>query len=122
MVAITPVITKVSRGVYKVVWAALTESDTATAVTKKMGIPFFNDKSVQAEGSWGSGGTMQFHGSNDETVFTTLRDPGGTVISFTADDLIQVLENCSAVKPVLSAGTSVSIDVTLIVRGELPVF
>ena len=122
MVAITPVVLKMSRGVYRVRWEGMTEADAALAITADEGVPFFNDKSVQAEGTWGSGGTFQFHGANDSAVFTPLRDPGGTVISFTADDLIQILENCVAVKPVISAGTGITIDITLMMRGELPVF
>ena len=108
---------------YKVVqWVGL-------AAAGDVGAPFkdvdFQDRSVQVAGTFNAS-TVVFEGSNDPTAgsnpggatWTTLSDPLGNALSFTAAGLKQLTECALWVRPRQSVGTGATITVTLLARGD----
>ena len=75
------------------------------------------DRTVHLFGTWG-GATIVIQGSNDGTNWQTLRDPGGTLLSFTADGLKGILENPRFIRPSSSGGTGTDVDVIVYAKGE----
>lgn len=73
------------------------------------------DKSVQVIGTF-NGGTVVIEGSNDGTNWVTLSDPQGNALSKTAAFLEQILEATRYVRPRVSAGTGVDLDVFFVLR------
>ena len=69
------------------------------------GAPFalleYAERSVQvgATGDTFNAGTILIEGSNDGVLWTTLRDPQGVALSFTAAGLKQVLEATAFIRP-----------------------
>jgi len=99
-----------------VTWAPLTttNADGAGAAYTSSG-----DRTVQVTGTFGAGGTVLVEGTLDGTNWFQLRDPGGTLISFTAAGLRAVLENVVQIRPRVSAGDgTTSIAATLLVRNK----
>lgn len=75
------------------------------------------DRTVQVTGTFGVGGTVIVEGSLDGTNWFGLKDPGGTAISLTAAGLRAVLENCSFIRPRVTAGDgTTSITAILLIR------
>ncbi len=100
-------------GGLKVVWMGLMETTLADAWN---GGIMFPEKSVQVEGTHG---TTVIEGSNDETNYETLTDRQGGNVSFIADGIREIEENPRQIRPRVSAGSSVSVNVTIIVsRGK----
>lgn len=95
-------------------WAGLSEADSSPAPFEG---PEWADRSVQIEGTF-NGGTVVFEGSNDGTNWVTLSDPQGNAISKTAAALEQIEEVCRYMRPRVSAGTGLTINVTLLVRRQ----
>lgn len=97
--------------IYK--WASLTEADTAAAINN----PRFNDKTIQVVGTFG-GGTIDIEGSVifASPTFAVLTDPQGSAASFTGAGIKTVLQNVYWLRPNVSAGTGVSVDVYLLVK------
>ena len=124
MAAITPVIVPFSSveigagikgGGLKVTWSSLTENDTAEAWD---GGVMYPNKSAQVEGLT-AGDIVVIEGSNDESGYLTLTDKQGGDMSFlTSDGLKTIEENTRLIRPRVSAGTSVSADITLFVTQE----
>ena len=81
--------------------------------------PLLSDRSVQVTGTFGSGGTVVLEGSNDGgTTWTTLKDPFGTALSFTAAGLSQVVEGALQMRPRITAGDGTTdLNVILFMRG-----
>ena len=77
--------------------------------------PVFADKSAQVEGTFGSGGTVKIQGSNYTTapLYEVLNDPQGSALSFTTAGLRQVLENSYLVRPIVTAGSGVTVVVKM---------
>lgn len=102
----------ISKRVHKQTWAAMANSDVGTALSAAQ----LADKSVQISGTFGAGGTIIIEGSNNGGVsYSTLRDPQGTALSFTAADLKQILENADLLRPRVTAGdgtTALTVAVT----------
>lgn len=74
------------------------------------------DRSVQVVGTFDSA-TCAIQGSNDGTNWSSLTDPAGNAIELTAAGLVQVIENCRYIRPLVSsAGASTDLDVYLHVR------
>ncbi len=119
--AVTAVIpSKVTRGVHKWIWTALTEADTGAALDPENGGPSFADKCVQMESpaDWG-GGTIILEGSNDGAVYSPLNNAQGIPISMTADGLEAILENPLYIRPRATAGALMSVDITIVGRAIL---
>ncbi len=62
------------------------------------------DKTVQVNGTFGVGGTCIIEGSLDGVNYYQLKDPTGTLISFTAAGLRAVLENTPHTRFRVTAG------------------
>lgn len=101
-------------GGLKVTWSTLTENDTATAWS---GGVMYPNKSVQAEGTFG---TVVIEGSNNSgSNYETLTDEQGGDVSFVADGIRKIEENTELIRPSVSSGTGVSVNVTIIAsRGK----
>jgi len=102
-----------SKGVYRVTWTGLLNGDVGDDVDLGM----FPDKSVQVEGTFGTGGTISVEGSNDGTNRRILNDSRGegNPLTLTAADVRVVLENTKQVRPNVTAGdgtTSLSVSIT----------
>ncbi len=108
-------------------WSTMGDADTGTPVAMSE----YSDKSVQigcgasasAGNTFGSAtvviqGTNDPRGSPDHTdhanaVWSTLKDPQGNDISFTASGIKQILENPLWIRPKTSGGTGTDIDVVI---------
>lgn len=94
-------------------WLAVTEADTCTAVE----FTAFPDRSVQIGGTFGAGGTCVLEGSNDGTNYVGLVDPQGNAISATGAKLEQISEITRKTRPRISAGTGVSLNISMLCCG-----
>ncbi len=95
-------------------WAGLSESDVASHVE----LPFRPDKSMQVSGNFGSGGDIRVEGSldPDAAIWGQLTDPQGNTISFLTgndEDLEVILQNAFWFRPIVAAGTAVSVTVRI---------
>lgn len=96
-------------------WSALTFSGTDD------GAPYegvdFSDRTVQFDGTFGTGGSITLEGSNDGTNWFPLTDPQGNAITKTAAGLEVIEENPRYVRPRVTAGDgSTSLNCKLWVR------
>lgn len=73
------------------------------------------DRSVQVVGTF-NGGTVVIEGSNDGQNWVTLTDPQGNAITKTAAFIEQLLEVTRFVRPRVSLGTGVDVDVFFVLR------
>jgi hypothetical protein len=73
----------------------------------------YSDKTVTVFGNFGSGGSMKMEGSNDGVNWFDMTDPQGNALTFTAAKMEMLQENPLYVRPKMTAGTSVDIDVIL---------
>ena len=79
----------------------------------------FPDRSVQVTGTFGSGGTIVWEGSNDGTNYATLTDPIGEDVSFTSAGLIGISEITRYARPSVTAGDGATdLDITVYMRGD----
>lgn len=118
MATIDPMITQNGDGsVVYFVYEALTE-------TNDNGAPIewteYADRSIHFVGDFGTGGTIQWQGSNDGTNWLTLNDADGNPISKTATALEAVMELSRYARPYVSEGTSVDLDVYVVCRRANP--
>lgn len=96
-----------------VTWSGLANSgDVGQAIQR----PDILDRSFQAAGSFG-GGTVVCEGSNDGTNFGTLTNVAGGSVTFTATAApMQVVEATAYIRPHMTAGSSASVTVTMLLR------
>lgn len=102
---------------FKYTWPGLTNGDVGTGIQAHA----FADKTVQAVGTFGTGGAVALEGSNDGgTTWATLKDHTGTAISLTASAPIALIaENPELVRPSVAGDASTALDVILVaVRGK----
>lgn len=97
-----------------ITWAGLSEADSSPAPFEG---PEWADRSVQIVGTF-NGGTVVMEGSNDGTNWATLTDPQGNAISKTAAGIEQIEEVTRYMRPKVSAGTGLTINVILLVRRQ----
>jgi hypothetical protein len=99
-------------------WAGLTNGAVGAAIPSTMvGFP---DRTIQVEGTFGVGGTVQLQGSNDGVNFRELNDPFGTPISITAGSVRQVTEAVDQMQPSVTAGdATTTLTVTMFLRRPL---
>jgi hypothetical protein len=81
-------------------WTPIGSSDTGL-VANYTGS---GDRTIQVFGTFGSGGTLILEGSNDGSNWAQLRDPTGTLISFTAAGIKAVLEHAVCIRPRATGG------------------
>ena len=101
----------------KVKWETITTTDD---VGEAVEMGAFRDRSVQVFGNFGTGGTVLIEGSNDGgTTYSTLTDPQGNALSFTAAGLEAITEMVGHIRPRLSAGSgAVDLDVHMFFGGN----
>ena len=93
-----------------VTWSALS-SATATAATPYKSANFL-DQVVQVGGTIGTA-SLNFQGSNDGVTYYTLLDSTGSAMTFSASGIKKIGQNALYIKPVVSGGTTSSINVDL---------
>lgn len=98
--------------VVSVRYAGLAETDTTP---EPIEMAEYADRSVQVDGTF-STGTVTIEGSNDKLVWLPLTDPQGNPLSFTAAKIEQLQELTLWVRPRVTAGTGVSVNVTFLLR------
>lgn len=102
MATVVPAASSLAKGVYRTTWTALTGTDTGQAEAA----PQYPFKTVQVFGTFG-GGTVVIEGSNDGgTTYTTLTDPQGNALSFTAAGVEKVQENTQLIRPRATVGVT----------------
>lgn len=101
--------------VTRVAWLNCANGDTGNPV----GLSVYQDRSVQVLGTFGAGGSVTIQGSNDGgTTWSTLTDPLGNALTFTAAGIKQIVELPYQVRPSVTAGDgTTAIDVWLHARG-----
>jgi hypothetical protein len=96
-----------------VVWTGLLNGDDGSAVE---GCDYA-DRTVQINGTFGSGGSVTLQGSNDGTNWYALTDPQGNAITKTAAGLEVIAEGPRYIRPLVTAGDgATSLTVTLWAR------
>lgn len=96
-----------------ITWAGLANGDD--------GQPFmlaqFADRSVQVEGTFGTGGTLVVQGTIDNTNYRTLNDPYSNAISITTPKIEAVSELVNGIRPKVTSGDgTTSLTVSMLVR------
>ena len=99
-------------------WTPLTETNNDGEAVE---MPGSADRSVQAYGTWGTGGNLLWEGTNEADPATasnwaTLNDPASSPLTGGADALSGVLELTRWIRPRVSAGTGVSVTAHLLVK------
>lgn len=94
-------------------WTPLANGDSGDPIE----MPGSVVRSIQFTGTFGSGGTVLFEGSNDGTNYVTLTDPQGNAISKTSASIESIEENTRYVRPRVSAGDgTTALTATLVIR------
>lgn len=103
--------------VVKISWTTLTTTN-ADGAPIPLAYAGWADRSVQVIGTFGSGGTLVWEGSNDGgTTYTTLTDPQGNAISKQAAAMETVLELSELARPRVTAGDGTTdLDVHVLLR------
>lgn len=109
--SVTPLATWKDKA-HVITWANLTSGDDG----QMLEMPGSADRSVQVVGSFGSGGNLRLEGSNDGLNWNVLTDPQGNDINITTSKIEQVMEVVRYMRPRVTAGTSVSLTVSILVR------
>ena len=96
-------------------WVGLTESDTAEHVK----VPQKSDKTMQVDGDFGSGGDVRVEGSlvPNADKWGQLSNPQGNAITFLSgndEDVETILQNTMFIRPAVVGGTSVSVNVRIL--------
>lgn len=105
MSIVQPTITEVRQpgfGVagWLVQWANMKNGDTGAVVD----LHCYADRSIQAEGTFGTGGTLVCEGSNDGTNYRTLKDHTGVSASITTADVVGISQLPLWIRPRVAAG------------------
>jgi hypothetical protein len=83
-----------------VTWTGLLNGDD--------GAPFeaadFDRDTLQATGTFGTGGSITMQGSNDGTNWVTLTDEANAALTFTAAGGDRAVQNFRFVRPIVTAG------------------
>lgn len=97
-------------------WAAMPNGNDGQAFEAS----WYNDRSVQVNGTFGSGGSVTLQGSNDGTNWVTLTDPAGSALTFTSAGLKAILPLPRYIRPNVTAGDgTTSLNVILFMRGDV---
>lgn len=103
----------ISRNFYQFLWDNLDENDASPNVVS---IPSSVGLKMKVAGSFGTGGHVTLQHSMDNTVWTALNDSTGTPIDLTGAGEVQISPNhvYRYIRPKVTAGTSVDVDVTVL--------
>jgi len=117
MAIIAPVVKNIGQqdgSVFEALWTPLT---TANASGTPVSAIEHADRSAQASGIFGVGGTVTIEGSNDGVNFVPLTDPQGNPIAITVAKVEQISEITQFIRPVLTGGDgTTSITVACVLR------
>lgn len=98
-----------------VAWAGLLSSSTDVGSAFETGD--FADFTVQIGGTFGTGGSVTFEGSNDGTTWLALTDPQGNAVTKTAAAIEVCEEAPRYVRPNCTAGDGTT-DITVTMWGR----
>ena len=112
MATTTKKIEFLARGVVLCTWDAFTVSGDKGGNLDAMQYP---DKDVQVVGLPAGTTKIVIEGSNDDANWSTLNDPQGNALEFTADKHEQILENPRYIRPRLDTATGATSPQILIV-------
>lgn len=113
-VTLTPLPEPGSSLAWLATWAPMANGDTGAPLPNMC---IYADRSIQVEGTFGSGGALAAEGSNDGENFHTLTNPQGVALSLTSAGLSAITEVCNVFRPAVTAGDSTtSLTVTLLLR------
>jgi len=87
-------------------WAGLLNGDSgnpAAVLTRGIGY------TIQATGTFGAGGSVALHGSNDGVNYLAMDDAGGTTIAMTTTKIWRMANMPKFVKPVVTAGDGTTV-------------
>jgi hypothetical protein len=90
----------------------LDEADTSPAALE---YPDWYNQSVQVKGTF-NGGTVIVQASNDGVTWATALDTAGAAVSFSAAGFKQIASPARFLRPLVSAGTGVDVDVFFMFR------
>ena len=94
-------------------WGPMKQGDTCQPAN----LVQWADRSIEADGTFGSGGTITLNGSNRGVNYYGLNDPSLTAISKTQNGVSQILELTVYVQPVLTGGdATTSVYLTMLCR------
>ena len=104
---------------FVVTWANMQNGDVGQALPLTWS---YADKSVQVEGTFGTGGMLAFQGSNDGVNYHTLTNPAsGTPLSITSASLQAITEMASYYQPLVASGDGATLlTVSLLLRRTTP--
>ena len=100
--------------VYK--WTGVTENDTCAPIAT----PDKNERTFQASGTFG-GTTVSLQGTLDPAMaafYPCFALETGAAVAITAAGRVGILQNDYAVKPVVTGGTSVSVNIWFMARED----
>jgi hypothetical protein len=110
---VSPAISTSISDVPRYVWAEVATGDTINAL-KLVGAGA-RRAAVQVAGNFG-GATVKIQTSNDGTNFADIKDIHNTAVTTTAAAVFEITSAAVYIKPVISGGTSDSVNVTLCIR------
>lgn len=101
-----------SGGYYKHVWSGLAQGDTGTPISLSQ----FRGASVQATGTFSTGGQVDIQGSNDGgSTWATLDNLSDSALELTDTSIEGIREYTELIRPSVSAGDgSTLVDVNLV--------
>jgi hypothetical protein len=116
MSTIAYVVTKIDKfkdDCHVITWPNMANGDIGQALE----MPGSADRSVQVEGTFGTGGNVQIQGSNDSTNYRPLTDPQGNQLDIATAKIEAVTELTRLVRPKVTAGDGTSsLTVSMLVR------
>jgi hypothetical protein len=103
---------------YVVQWGPMGNGDVGRPIQDLFA---YADRSVQVEGTFGSGGSMSIEGSNDGTNFHTLSNPSGSALTATSAMLAAIVEMPLQIRPRVTAGDgTTALTATMLLRRTTP--
>ena len=100
-----------------ITWGPMQNGDVGASVVDISNVSDHADRSVQVEGTYGAGGSVQIEGSNDSVNYRVLNDPSITPLVFTSAKIRAILEACRSIRPNVTAGDgSTSVTVSILMR------
>jgi len=97
-------------------WASMANGDSG----QPLEMPGSADRTIQVNGTFGTGGNLRLEGSNDGVNYVVLTDPQGNALDITIAKIETITEITRYMRPRVTAGNgSTSLTVTMLVRRNL---
>lgn len=100
-----------------VTWTGVSTADTMTSYKLQGRAAEFACVEMSGAAAWGSA-TVTLKGSNDDSVYITLKDRTNNSVSATADAFFELSTAAKWIKPASSGGTADNVDVIVHLRGK----